>query len=230
MSQLAEPASLYQSVLIYKHLRIRTPPRPPPRRCSPAWTTARRFSPSAAVEKGNVIMVALSAHVGWSNLPVRPIFLPMMARLVRAAGRRADPATEPWPACRWAVQLDDELRPVTVEVHTPRGATIQKEPADGGRGVKFTYPDTYDVGIYTLRLLDTARPSTIPYSANLDPDEADSKTIAPRRAGKDAGLRSAHFRRRPGGPAEHVPRSSARVKASGRLCLPACSSCWSSRP
>ncbi|NLZ01415.1 MAG: hypothetical protein GXY25_12855, partial [Pirellulaceae bacterium] len=43
---------------------------------------------------------------------------------------------------------------------------------------KFTYPDTHDVGIYTLRLLDTARPSTIPYSVNLDPDEADSKTLA----------------------------------------------------
>jgi hypothetical protein len=178
MSQLAEPASLYQSVLIYKHLRMDTAA------AAAAKVLARlddgeAFLARAPVEKGNVIMVASGAHVGWSNLPVRPIFLPMMARLVFELAGAEQTRHRARAGSPLVVQLDDELRPVTVEVRPPSGAIVRKEsqPMEGG-GQKFTYPDTHDVGIYTLRLLDTARPSTIPYSVNLDPDEADSKTIA----------------------------------------------------
>ncbi len=33
------------------------------------------------VEKGKVLMLGISAHVNWSNLPLRPIFLPLVTRL-----------------------------------------------------------------------------------------------------------------------------------------------------
>ena len=78
------------------------------------------------------------------------------------------------------MQLDEELQPVTVEVRPPSGAMIRLEsvPLDGRPGQEFVYGDTHAVGIYTLQLLDTARPTTIAYSVNLDADETNPKSLS----------------------------------------------------
>ncbi len=80
LAQLAEPASLYQSVLVYKHARMNVGAG------SGAWVLARLDDGEPLlvqknVERGSVLMLGTSAHVGWTNLPLRPIFLPLLARL-----------------------------------------------------------------------------------------------------------------------------------------------------
>ena len=103
MGQLIQPASLYQSVLIYEHLRMDTA------NAAGARVLARlddgeALLAQARVEQGTVTMLATSAHVGWSNLPVRPIFLPMLARLTfdLAGARTGTPPNLGWYAPGYA--------------------------------------------------------------------------------------------------------------------------------
>jgi aerotolerance regulator-like protein/VWA domain-containing protein len=179
MGQLVQPASLYQSVLIYKHLRMDTA------NAAGARVLARlddgeALLAQAQVEQGTVTMLAASAHVGWSNLPVRPIFLPMLARLTFDLAGAEQTRHQTLAGAPLVMQLDEELQPVTVEVRPPSGAMIRQEsvPLDGRPGQEFVYGDTHAVGIYTLQLLDGARPATTAYSVNVDGDEADPKSLS----------------------------------------------------
>jgi len=179
MAYFLDPASLYQSVLVYKHLRMDTA-------AVPGVEVLARLDDGEAllahgrVDQGTVTFLGTSAHVGWSNFPVRPLFLPMLAQLTfdlagaeqaRHQGLAGQPIVLP---------LEEELRPVSVEVRPPSGAMIRQksEAVEARPGQEFTFADTYQVGIYSLQMLDTARPTTIAYSVNLDADEADSKTLA----------------------------------------------------
>ena len=178
MSQLLQPASLYQSVLIYKHLRMDTADAPQARVLA-RLDDGEALLTQAQVEQGTVTMLATSVHVGWSNLPVRPIFLPMLARLTFDLAGAEQARHQTVAGAPLIVPLEDEVQPVTVEVRPPSGAMIRQksEPLEGRPGQKFTFGDTHAIGIYTLQLLDTARASTMAYSVNLDADETNPKSI-----------------------------------------------------
>ena len=125
-------------------------------------------------------MLGTSAHIGWTNLPVRPIFLPLLARLTFDFAGAEQSRRQTLAGSPLILELDDEARPVGVEVVTPSGATIRLTSA--GRadesGQTFTYADTHDVGIYELRPLETADRKQIAYAVNIDPDESAPKKIA----------------------------------------------------
>ncbi len=178
MGQLIQPASLYQSVLIYKHLRMDTAGAPEARVLA-RLDDGEALLAQTQVEQGTVTMLATSAHVGWSNLPVRPIFLPMLARLTFDLAGAEQARHQTLAGSPIILQLNEELQPVEIEIRPPSGAMIRQEsePLEGRPGQKFIYGDTHAVGIYTLQLRDTARPATIAYSVNLDADEADPRTL-----------------------------------------------------
>ncbi len=56
-------------------------------------------------------------------------------------------------------------------------AATSREVPNARRGQIFRYSNTYEIGIYLLRLLGAARPTPIAYSVNCDTDEADPATI-----------------------------------------------------
>ena len=70
---------------------------------------------------------------------------------------------------------------MTVEVVSPSGAQsrLPTKSEEGQKGQVFRYKDTHDIGVYTVRVLDAARPTPIPFSVNVDPDEADPTKIDP---------------------------------------------------
>jgi len=178
LSHVVEPASLYQSVLVYKHVRMDTGAAPG------AWIMARLDDGEALlvqrnVEQGSVTMLATSAHVGWTNLPLRPIFLPLLARMTFELAGAEQARHVALAGSPLVVQFEDQIRPLAVEVLPPSGATIRlKTEAEGGTPAKeFRYADTHDVGIYVLRLLEAVRPTQLVYSVNIDPDEADPTKI-----------------------------------------------------
>lgn len=179
MRQLADPPALYQTVLIYKHLRMDTA-QTAQARVLARLDDGEALLAQATVEQGTVTMLAASAHVGWSNLPVRPIFLPMFARLTFDLAGAEQARHQTLAGMPLILQMDQELQPLTVEIRPPSGAMIRRttQPVAGRPGQEFTYGDTHAVGIYTLQLRDTARPTTIVYSVNLDADETDPKTFA----------------------------------------------------
>ncbi len=79
LARLVEPASLYESVLVYKHVRMSAGD-------GRAWIMARLDDGEPLlvernVGRGLVLMLGASAQVNWSNLPLRTIFLPLVTQL-----------------------------------------------------------------------------------------------------------------------------------------------------
>ena len=61
----------------------------------------------------------------------------------------------------------------------PSGETLRlkTDGVEGRSGQTFRYTDTYQIGVYLLRLLNTVRSTTMPYAVNFDPDEAEPAKI-----------------------------------------------------
>jgi hypothetical protein len=78
LGRLVEPASLYESVLVYQHVGVAD---------DVAARTLARLDDGQpllvqrTVEKGLVLMLGTNMQVTWSNLPLRPIFLPLVTQL-----------------------------------------------------------------------------------------------------------------------------------------------------
>ncbi len=170
---LLQPPSMYQSVLIYKHLRMDTAAAPAARVLA-RLDDGEALLAQARVEQGTVTMLATGVHVGWSNLPLRPIFLPLFARMTFDLAGAEQTRYRSQAGSPLVLKLDNELQPVKVEIHPPSGAMIRldSQPIEGRPGQQFTYDDTHAIGIYTLQLLNAARPATIAWSVNPDADEA----------------------------------------------------------
>ena len=90
LGPLTEPASLYQSILVTKHFPI-------------AWTDRGTGHVLARLDdgqpllaerplgSGSVLLLGTALHVDWTNLPVKPIFLPLLTRLTfQLAGADTD--------------------------------------------------------------------------------------------------------------------------------------------
>jgi hypothetical protein len=173
-----EPASLYESVLVYKHVRIETAGVPE------ALILARLDDGEPLlvernVEQGKVLMWGTSTHVGWSNAPLRPIFLPLWARLAFHLAGAEQSRHEALAGAPLVLRLEQEPHPVGVEVLAPSGETLRlaSKDAPDAKGQVFRYDDTHEVGVYVLRLLDASHPAQIAYSVNVDPDESDPTKI-----------------------------------------------------
>jgi hypothetical protein len=201
--QLTEPASLYESVLIQKHVKIAENVGQVSNLSANVGQVSNLSSDNSRqvsnlpynvlarlddgepllVEKkldvGGVFFLGTSVHVNWTNLPLRPIFLPLVSRLVlELAGEekanRSILAGQPI-----ALHFAKAAEPLAVEIVPPSGEVIrlktQAAPAKDGQ--QFRYTETFDVGVYLLRLLDAAKSTQYTYAVNADPTEADPARI-----------------------------------------------------
>jgi len=174
LTHLLEPASLYQSVLVYKYLRVDSEAAGDARVLARLDGDGDPLLLERKVEKGSVTMLTTGGHVGWTNLPLRPIFLPLLARLTFELAGAEQARHYALAGAPLVLQFEDDIRPLGVEVVTPNGETIRVSTADeqGRGGQEFRYADTHDIGIYTLRLLEAVRPTQIAYSVNVDAGES----------------------------------------------------------
>ena len=180
LQHVIEPAALYQSILVYTHARIDAKAEGGARVLA-RLDDGEPLLVQRPVEQGTVTMLGTSAHRGWTNLPVRPIFLPLMARLTFDLAGAEQARHQALAGVPIVIPFQEEIRPRGVEVLPPSGATIRlslEEGGEAGRPQEFRYADTHDVGIYVLRLLEAVRPTQYAYSVNLDPDEASPAKIA----------------------------------------------------
>lgn len=129
------------------------------------------------VGNGSVTFLGTGVHVSWTNLPVRPIFVPMINQLIfQLAGieqtRLRTVAGQP---LTFTFKADE--CPQSVEVIPPSGEVLRRDLKKGGSNEispTFVFEDTCQVGVYTLRPLETARAVQIPFSVNIDGEEIDS--------------------------------------------------------
>ncbi len=204
LSSLISPPALYESVLVYKHVRMDA-------KAGDLWTLARLddgepLLVERSIGGGRSLMLGTGVHVNWSNLPLRPIFLPLVTRLTlelaeaepaRTSLVAGEPIVLPLPASAKGVELIPPsgetlrlfaLRKGTVPFSSNENGdsppfvdssvlTGDSDGATGGRGLlTFRYANTHEVGVYRVRLL-TDPPRETAYAVNFDPDETDPAKI-----------------------------------------------------
>jgi hypothetical protein len=175
LAPLSEPASLYQSVHVTQHVVIPSTEgsgvRPLLRLDDGEPLLVQR-----PIGSGIALMLGISAHVDWSNLPLRPIFLPLIARLTfQLAGAEAiQPQLVAGAPLR--IPLPAASKP-TVEVVRPNGDLVRVEPSEIKEN-EFRYNETDEAGIYEVRVIDAARRQLRAFAMNFDPAETAPAVLA----------------------------------------------------
>ena len=100
-----------------------------------------------AVGPGKLLLLGTSMHVGWTNLPLRPIFLPFVARLTFFLAGTEHTRRELVAGAPLVLRLEQETHPVGIEVLPPTGETLRlsskAEPDETGQ--VFRYDDTHEI-------------------------------------------------------------------------------------
>ncbi len=184
MRLFLEPASLYTSVLVYKFVAIdenvAADGESGGARVLMRLDDGSPLLLSRNVQRGRVLFLATSVHVGWTNLPLRPLFLPLWAQLTFELAGVEQAKHRVIAGAPLALPFAEQTEPLSVEVLTPGGATIRRETeALEGGGQVFRFPETHEIGIYRLRPLKGTGKDEVAFSVNIDPDEARLETIDP---------------------------------------------------
>jgi hypothetical protein len=131
---------------------------------------------------GKVLLWGSGAHTTWTNLPLRKIFLPLVARLTFYLAGIEQTRRELLAGAPLVLPLEHERRPVGLALHLPSGETVRR-PSEGdpSGGQVFRYSDTYEPGIYLLEQLDGSQRGPWAWSVNLDPDEVSPATLTPEQ-------------------------------------------------
>ena len=209
MTTLLDPPQLYRSVLVTKHVRMAID-KSPGAAAMARLDDGEPLLVERKVEQGRVLMLGTGAHVGWSNLPLRPIFLPLLVRLTFDLAGTDATSRELLAGAPLVLPLENQTQAAGIELRRPGGEAIRlhTEADKDKKGQVFRYADTHDQGVYVLRGLDTAQPLRVAFAVNADPAEPDAARID--RAGLEellaprAGVRG----RRPERPFGHVHPSA----------------------
>ena len=205
LGHLVEPASLYQSVLVYQHLRVDTAGSPDARVLA-RLDDGEALLVERTVERGRVLLLGTSAHVGWTNLPLRPIFMPLLVRLTFVLAGGEQHGREVLAGSPLVLEFADQSQPVGVEVQPPSGETIRlnTEGEEGSSGQTFRYADTHQVGIYRLRPLAAGRSTPVAFFGERRPGRGRPEEARPGRTRKTIRPRAVGLRRRPGRSHKHL--------------------------
>jgi hypothetical protein len=182
LAHLIDPPSIYTSVLVYKHIRM-----DPGKTGGGASILARLEDgePLLAAKKvgaGTVTLLGTSGHVNWTNMPVRPIFVPFLARYTFDLSGAEQARHQGLAGVPIVLEFKDEIRPLGIEVVPPSGETIRLSTQDekGNKGQAFRFTNTHDVGIYTFHLLQAVSAKQMAFAVNVNPEESESAKIAPQ--------------------------------------------------
>jgi len=174
-ASLVDPVSLYRSVLVYKHVRMDVSAAPSARVLA-KLEDGEPLLVERSVGRGRVLMLGTSAHTGWSNLPLRPVFLPLLTRLIFELSGEQPSCSDLLSGTPLVLPLEEGAEG-EVEVTTGDGETFRL-PADGE---KFTFDATHAPGIYVMRLLKHSPEISAAFSINADPGEFDPARMPAER-------------------------------------------------
>jgi hypothetical protein len=189
LTPLVTPASVYQSVNVYKHVQMTLSDKAAVRVLA-RLNDGEPLLVSRTSGQGSVLMLGTSAQVDWSNLPLRPLFMPLMLRLAfHLAGAET---AQPQLIAGAPLVLEASGPAVSIEITGPSGETVRRQH-DSPTAGQLRYEETHEVGIYQVRRL--GRDSQVPraYALNLDPAETDSARLSRRQLEGHFGARPVIF-------------------------------------
>ncbi len=151
----------YQTVLVYSYLAVAMRSSRPARTL--AWLERDRpLLIEHTAGRGRGYLVTTSANTVWTNLPTRPVFLPMLVRM--CLGSVAETGTTAYhegAQVRLAVRGD---QPTDIDVVLPgdasgRSATIRVRTRPGPEGNVGVFTETFVRGMYAWRAVDDGKQS-----------------------------------------------------------------------
>jgi len=174
LAPLAEPASLYQSVLVYKHFPISG--NSPETRVLARLDDGQPLLVERNVGAGSVLLLGTGVHVQWTNLPLKPLFLPLVARLTfHLAGAEGD-RSQLQAGAPLIVPLGSQADVVELEIARPTGEVVRTRSEPNASA--FRYTETHEAGVYLVRSTSAKNPKQFAFAVNGDPDECDSETLS----------------------------------------------------
>lgn len=139
--------------------------------------------------KGRVIAVATTANAQWGNLPLQPVFVPLMQRLVTyLATQNTTPEWQPCGSTLRVALTKEQLKDVFT-LTDPQSVAHELRPREDTGGAYLSYGETQQPGLYELR--SNIAPKTDPprrYAFNLNAAESDL-TLLPTQKTHDVATR-----------------------------------------
>ncbi len=142
----------YQSVLVYCHLATALHQRSPGTPI--AWLERDRpLLLERRLGQGRCLLFTTSANTIWTNLPTKPVFLPMLMRIcLGAIGGAEESGWYPEGAQVALAVRGDQPTPIDVVLpadQAGRSATVRVESKPGEEGNRAVFTETFTRGIYT---------------------------------------------------------------------------------
>jgi hypothetical protein len=213
LAPLTEPASLYQSVLVYKHFPL-TWGAQATGRVLARLDDGQPLLLERPVGTGSVLLLGTGAHVDWTNLPLKPLFLPLLARLTfhlagaeteRTMGLAGAPVTLPLGQGTGRARDRASDAKMEIELVRPSGEVVRlRNEGQAARG--FRYADTHEAGVYLARWVNRQPPRQVAFAVNIDPAESDPTTLTRAELQARFGKRPVLFCETPGDLAETIQR------------------------
>ena len=146
-----------------------------------------------AIHRGRVVLVATSAEVDWSGLPLWPSFVPLVQEtlsycMAGEAKQRNLTVGEPIAASAPASAADS---PVTVQ--TPDGRSLNLSLKMRGETAGFEFAETDRSGFYAVKIGPPLNRQEV-FAVNVDPKESDLAQLSPEELREEVwpGVRFAH--------------------------------------
>src|SRR5208337_2607537 len=196
LAPLTEPASLFQSVLVYKHFPMTWSPQAAGRVLI-KLDDGQPLLAERAVGTGSVLLLGTGVHVDWTNLPLKPLFLPLLARLtlhlaVAETERTMGLAGAPVRLPLGRGKVHDQAGEPEIEIVRPSGEVVRVRKADqDADGLR--YFDTHEAGVYLVRQVNRKPPKQMAFAVNIDPAESDPATVTPAELQARFGTRPLLF-------------------------------------
>ena len=119
---------------------------------------------------GSVILAALPANTAWSNLPLRPFFVPLMQEMVIWLASTVHPPRNVFTGGRLAAVLPSGMDGHQVRFTTPEGAVIERPVETSGDRALAVLEPVSRPGIYSLEMPEGER---MYFTAAPPPDESE---------------------------------------------------------
>jgi len=178
LKPLASPQSLFLSVTVDRYYKLEADERLAPRVLA-RLDNGDPVLVSHAIGRGFVYTLTSGAHARWTTLPLRPIFLPLLNRLILHGSEREE-ASAVLAGNLITYVFPDEPEPVSMELSQPgieEPTRLTSTPANTGQ--EFQFSETHLGGIYRLRMVKARNPRQYAFAVNYDPAEAQPASLTP---------------------------------------------------
>jgi uncharacterized membrane protein len=136
---------------------------------------------------GSVLFFASSCDRDWTNMPLRPIYLPLMHQMVRYIASRQQRLKSYLVSEPVRYTFPPTEKRVSVTVTDPAGRAFEAKVKPAGGAITATFSDTLIPGIYNAAIRSSAGKEGEYFAVNVDVAEGDLTRIAPAQAREALG-------------------------------------------